>query len=160
MQMHDARERHPLSPPKGSMPPDVEESMWQLFLAIGSLWDLTDDASQYRLRFDTFLENRIAYNPLYSDFYQAAADMIASLAAQKDLDAAYMLIYFARNPYDLQYNKELMKFVIQTVSNEFINLRMCLGGFKVWGAINYPGYFGGANIPGDPVPYRTAKGLK
>ncbi len=43
----------------------------------------------------------------------------------------------------------------QYVSNELIALQLSLGGFLRWGAINYPGYFGGANVPGMPAPYRT-----
>ena len=48
-----------------------------------------------------------------------------------------------------------MEFVQQYVANEFIGLRLALGSFKSFGAINYCGYFGGANIVGQPVPYRT-----
>jgi hypothetical protein len=135
--------------------------MWDLFLAIGALWQLTDDPRQYRLRFRTFLENRIALNPLYSAYYYAAATLIADLAAQPhgSARAAYELIFFNRNPQGLEFDPELMQEVRVHVAFEFIARRIALGSFVNFGAVAYQGYMAGANLPDQPTPYRTAEGL-
>ena len=43
------------------------------------------------------------------------------------------------------------------VIDEFIAMRLAFGGFRSFGATNSCGYFGGANIADEPVPYRTLK---
>ncbi len=159
--MYDSKARHPLSPPTPDpLPHAIYEAMWNLFLAIGEMWQLTDDPGQYRLRFRTFLENRIALDPLYAAYYVAAAAMIADLTRQADANAAYELIFFNRNPRNLQVNPELFQAVQQNVAFEFIARRMALGSFVNFGAKAYQGYMAGANLPDQPVPYRTAEGLK
>lgn len=159
--MYDSKARHPLSPPTPDpLPHAVYEAMWNLFLAIGEMWQLTDDPGQYRLRFRTFLENRIALDPLYSAYYLAAAAMIADLTRQADAHAAYELIFFNRNPRNLKVNAELFQAVQQNVAFEFIARRMALGSFVNFGAKAYQGYMAGANLPDQPAPYRTAEGLK
>ena len=158
--MYESKARHPLSPPTPDpLSQAVYESMWELFLAIGGLWQLTDDPRPYRLRFRTFLENRIALNPLYSAYYYAAATLIADLAAQANALAAYELIFFNSNPKGLQFDPELMQEVRVHVAFEFIARRIALGSFKNFGAVAYQGYMAGANLPDQPVPYRTAEGL-
>jgi hypothetical protein len=158
--MYKPKEHHALSSPALRVPPAIEEAMWNLFLAIGDLWQLTDDPQPYRLRFDAFLENRITLNPLYVKYYEAAEELVVDLAAQKDLDAAYHLLFLNQNPYGLTYSQTLLTAIQQRVTGEFIACRLSLGGFRAWGAINYRSYFGGANLAGEPVPYRPAKGLK
>jgi hypothetical protein len=158
--MYDNKVRHPLAPPAPSVEKRVGDAMWELFVAVGDMWMLTDDPEPYRLRFRTFMENRIALQPLYEGYYLAAANMIADLTGQADATSAYLLIYFNQNPKGLTVNPTLLQAVQQFVAFEFINLRLSLGSFAEFGAINYRGYIGGANIPGEPAPYRTAKGLK
>ena len=157
--MYESKAQHPLSPPAPDpLPRPVYEAMWDLFVAIGEMWRLTDDPLQYRLRFRTFLENRISLNPLYAGYYLAAATLIANLTEQADAKAAYGLIFFNRNPGDkLEYNPDLLAAVQQNVSNEFIERRMALGSFANFGAKAYQGYMAGANLPGQPAPYRTAE---
>jgi hypothetical protein len=158
--MYESKARHPLSPPTPDpLPHAVYEAMWDLFLAIGELWLLTDDPRPYRLRFRTFLENRIALSPLYAGYYLAAAAMIADLTEQADANAAYQLLFFNRNPQNLQVNPELLQAVLQHVGFEFIARRMALGSFVNFGAKAYQGYMAGANLPDQPAPYRTAEGL-
>lgn len=158
--MYESKARHPLSPPTPDpLPQAVYEAMWELFLGIGQQWLLTDDPRPYRLRFRTFLENRIALNPLYAGYYLATATMIADLTQQADVVAAWQLIFFNRNPLNLEYNPTLLAAVQQHVSNEFIARRMALGSFADFGAKAYQGYMAGANLPDEPVPYRTAEGL-
>ncbi len=48
-------------------------------------------------------------------------------------------------------------FVQVYVIDELIALYMALGGFRAFGAKNYCGYFGGANVPNEPIPYRPMK---
>jgi hypothetical protein len=158
--MYQAKVRHPLSPTAPTIPEAVDEAMWNLFVAIGDLWMLTDDPAPYRLRFRTFMDNRIAIQPLYEGYYLAATTMIADLTAQADAPSAYLLIYFNQNPKGLTVNPTLLQAVQQFVAGEFIAIRLALGSFANFGALNYRGYIGGANIPGEPAPYRTAKDLK
>jgi hypothetical protein len=158
--MYESKARHPLSPPTPDpLSQPVYEAMWDLFLAIGELWLLTDDPHQYRLRFRTFLENRIALNPLYAAYYFAAATLIADLTAQANAFAAYQLIFFNRNPQNLEFDPELMQAVREHVAFELIARRMALGSFVNFGAVAYMGYMAGANLPDQPTPYRTAEGL-
>jgi len=133
--------------------------MWDLFLAIGEMWLLTDDPQQYRLRFRTFLENRIALNPLYAGYYLATATFIADLIQQANADAAWQLIFFNRNPLNLEFSPTLLQAVQQHVAYEFISRRVALGSFANFGATAYQGYIAGANLPDQPAPYRTAEGL-
>jgi hypothetical protein len=42
-------------------------------------------------------------------------------------------------------------------ANEFVAFRLAVGGFAAFGATNYRGFFGGANIAGQPVPYRVGE---
>ena len=158
--MYDTKVRHALSQSEVSIPDAVDEAMWNLFLAIGDMWLLEDDPNPYRLRFRTFMANRIALQPLYTGYYLAATNMIADLTEQADANAAYQLIFFGRNDQNLTVNPTLLLAVQQFVAYEFIARRLAFGSFAAWGAINYRGYIGGANIPGQPVPYRTAKDLK
>lgn len=158
--MYDSKARHPLSPPTPDpLPHPVYEGMWDLFLAIGDMWLLTDDPKPYRLRFRTFLENRIALNPLYAGYYLATATMIADLTQQADANAAYQLIFFNRNPLGLQFSPTLLQAVQQHVAFEFISRRVALGSFANFGAKAYQGYMAEANLPDRPAPYRTAEGL-
>jgi hypothetical protein len=159
--MYQTKEQHPLSPPAPEpLPQPVYEAMWSLFLAIGVLWELKDDPKPYRLRFRTFLENRILLNPLYAGYYLAAALMIADLTQQADAAAAYELIFHGRNPRNLTVSPDLLQAVQQHVAFEFILRRLAFGSFADFGAKAYIGYMAGANLPGQPAPYRTAEGLK
>jgi hypothetical protein len=160
--MYDTKVHHPLSDALPPLTDDVEQTLWSLFVAIGTSWQLSDanDAEQYRLRLRTFMENRIALQPLYTVYYAAAAALIADLTAQKDANAAYNLIFFGQNPDHLTFDQDLYQIVLDHVSFEFIAFRLAVGSFRTFGARNYPGYFGGANLAGEPVPYRPAEGLK
>jgi hypothetical protein len=158
--MYHAKALHPLSDPLPSVPPDVGKALWELFVAVGATWKFPDDPEQYRLRFQAFIQNRLALYPFYASFYQSYTDLINGWIAQAGAEAAYNLLFFGNNPHDLQFSPELFHLLEQYVVNEHINFRLACGSFKVWGAINYCGYFGGANLKDEPVPYRTAKGLK
>src|SRR5205085_11826869 len=74
--MYQGKVHHPLSKLRAPLNTSVAESMWKLFVAIGPQWELADDPEPYRLRFTTFMKNRIALNPLYADFYAATARFI------------------------------------------------------------------------------------
>ena len=156
--MYQVKVRHPLSALAPSLTESVSASMWNLFVAIGPYWELKDDPEPYRLRFTTFMQNRIALNPIYAAFYEAAATVIDALIAELGETAAYAVIF---SPQDDSDNASVpattMNLIQQYVSGEFIAIRLALGSFKEFGAKNYCGYFGGANILSEPVPYRTLK---
>jgi hypothetical protein len=153
--MNGDNARHPLCGPAPVIPDPVVEVLWGLFVAIGPHWQLVDEPGPYRLRFLTFLENRIAVDPLYSIVYECAAAEIRALIAAIGEGAAYDLIFgrLCQGPIA----PEMLQMIRKRVSGELIAWRIALGGFATFGARNYWGYFGGANIKGLPVPYRTPK---
>lgn len=160
--MYQARVNNVVISDQSTVSAAVDEAMWRLFVAIGEFWKLGDDPQPYRLRLKAFMANRIRLNPLYRDFYVLARTVIDGLIAQTgDKDKAYEQLFTQKsrvaptNPPQTE-----LEFVQQYVANEFIGLRLSLGSFKAFGAINYCGYFGGANIDGQPVPYRTPAGSK
>ena len=101
--MYDSKARHPLSPPTPDPLPElVYESMWDLFVAIGDLWILTDDPANVPAAVPDLSGEPHRLDPLYAGYYLGAATMIADLAAQADVNAAYLLIYFNLNPKSLE----------------------------------------------------------
>jgi len=154
--MYQAREKHPLSATLPAEDDEVGLAMWELFVAIGDFWQLGDDPKPYRQLFESFMSNRIVLNPLYQDYYSKANQLIAKLASEGTKQKAYETIFTKkdRTPPPGPPANEL-ELVQRNVANEFVALRLALGGFLSFGALNYCGYFGGANVPGQPVPYRT-----
>ena len=155
--MYQARVNNAVLPDESTVPSNVDEAMWRLFVAIGDFWKLGDDPHPYRLRLRTFMANRISFSPLYRDFYILARTVIDGLIAQTGDKAKAYEQLFTQKPRVAPTTppQTQLEFVQQYVANEFIGLRLSLGSFKTFGAINYCGYFGGANIDGQPVPYRT-----
>jgi hypothetical protein len=153
--MYQAKVVHPLSDLDPTIAPDLEATLWQLFVAIGTFWQLPDDPLPYRLRFRAFLANRIDLNPLYGAYYTTAKQVINDLVAAHGATVAFETIFTSKS-HQLPPPSPVTELDItqQYVANEFISFRLALGSFKAFGAINYPGYMGGANIPGEPVPYR------
>ena len=154
--MYRARVVHPFVQGAVPVPDKQTETLWSLFVAIGDHWSLGDDSQRYRLRFVSFLENRINLNPLYRDSYRDGAALIESMVAEFGAAAAFERI-FTDKPRISQSGvpgtqlEALQRFVV----NEFIALRLALGSFKAFGALNYPGYPAGANIEGQLIPYRS-----
>lgn len=160
--MYQARVSNVVIPDESTIEPAVDEAMWRLFVAIGEFWNLGDDPQPYRLRLRAFMANRIRFSPIYRDFYVVARTVIDGLIAQTgDKAKAYEQLFTLkpRVPSPVPPQTQL-EFAQQYVANELIALRLSLGSFKAFGAINYCGYFGGANIEGQPVPYRTPTGSK
>jgi hypothetical protein len=157
--MYQAPVSNVVLPSESVVSSDVEDAMWKLFVAVGAFWKLGDDPQPYRLRFRAFLQNRISINPMYRDFYIVAKTVIDGLIAQFGEAAAYEQV-FTNKPRIAPATppQSRLEFVQHYVANEFIGFRLALGGFKAFGAINYCGFMGGANIEGQPVPYRTSKG--
>jgi len=153
--MYQARVSNVVIPSESIVTPDVDEAMWQLFVAVGDFWKLGDDPGAYRLRLRAFMSNRIRVNPIYRDFYVIAKGVIEGLLAQYGAAAYEQLFTQKPRITPTAPPQTPLEFVQQYVANEFIGLRLALGSFKTFGAINYCGYFGGANIQGQPVPYRT-----
>jgi hypothetical protein len=101
------------------------------------------------------MANRIIINPMYRDFYVVTKGVIDGLIAQYGAKAYEQLFTQKPRIAPTAPPQTQLEFAQQYVANEFIGLRLALGSFKAFGAINYCGYFGGANIVGQPVPYRT-----
>ena len=80
--MYQTKAIHPLSPGAGSLPTEVETTLWSLFVAIGDHWALGDPPSAYHFRFRTFLQNRIDIDPLYVGYYRDGAAVIEELIAE------------------------------------------------------------------------------
>jgi hypothetical protein len=151
--MYQRRSRNVLSSPTPVVSAETEAAMWDLFVAIGEVWQLKENTAGYPLRLRAFMVNRVSLHPEYSGYYQVAARFIAGLIAQLGRDEAYKKIFMTEHPPG---GSEL-EAVKKQVSDEFVDLRLALGGFLAFGALNYRGYFGGANLPDEPVPYRTSE---
>jgi hypothetical protein len=154
--MYQARVSNVITPSESTVTAEIDEAMWKLFVAIGDFWKLEDDPAPYRLRLRAFMANRISINPIYRDFYVVAKLVIERLISEYGTPSAYERL-FTQKPRiaPAAPPQTELEFVQQYVANELIGLRLALGSFKTFGAINYCGYFGGANIPDQPAPYRT-----
>lgn len=152
--MYESRTRHPINDAAHPLDDETREAMWQLFVQIGRFWGNVANPEPMRSRVYVFLDNRIEVNPLYREFYRIARDVIRELVAVHGEEKAYEILFTA--PGGLTSPPvTAFQYTRQFVSNELIALQLSLGGFLAWGATNYPGYFGGANVPGMPAPYRT-----
>ena len=151
--MYQARVRSAVSPRALEALGDVDDEMWALFLAIGAFWSLTDDTTGYRGRLQAFMANRVSLDVGYLGYYALAADVIEALRAETgSSEAAYTKLFTAK-PSGGEEDSDLVA-VKAKVADEFIAWRLALGGFLDFGALNYRGYIGGANLPDEPVPYR------
>jgi hypothetical protein len=161
--MYQPRVQNILSPRVPDADGVIDVEIWPLFLAIGEYWKLSDTPDQYRTRFNAFISDRVSINPLYADFYSLAARMLREMSSDVGREVALNTFFTnkdrrvlsALSPSQLTPETEL-EFVQLYVVNEFIALRIALDGFINFGGINYCGYFGGANMAGQSVPYRTA----
>lgn len=154
--MYGARVVHPFVHETALAPDAQNETLWSLFVAIGDHWALSDDSSQYRLRFLTFMENRVNVNPIYLESYRNGAALIDDLVRLMGSKAAFEKIFNDKPKIPPTGTpatplEALQRFVVA----EFIAFRLAAGGFKSFGAINYPGYPAGANIADQPTPYRS-----
>jgi hypothetical protein len=135
----------------------VGKSMWGLFQAIGRHWAKKDSPDEWRSSLLVFMQNRMMLNETYERYYVNAMNVIDELTLELgNQEKAYEFL-FTNPAANIAPPTTKLAFARQLVSNEFITLYLALGGFETFGgAKNYMGYFGGANIPGDP-PYRTIK---
>lgn len=129
-------------------------AMWQIFVHIGKFWQNMDDPTPYKLQLYSFMLNRINLRPIYSIYYISAQKVMAKLIAEKGEDKAYEFLFTDKDAAKTP-PETLIALTRQKVANEFMALQLSLGGFKAFGAENYCGYIGGANIPGQPAPYRS-----
>lgn len=157
--MYQQRARHVLTPIAPVLPHEVDEAMWELFGAIGDFWKLDVDRDQYRIRLRAFMTNRIYLNPVYREFYALTQRVIVKLLAEHGSPKGYEVLFTNKPRHAPTAPPETeLEFVQTYVANEFITLRLSLGGFKAFGAINFRGYMGGENIAGQPIPYRPKDG--
>lgn len=154
--MYEVKAQHVLSGAIGPLPDEVKESMWRLFVSIGVHWQSAADPLPMRSRLFSFMSNRIALIPLYADYYPAAKACIDDLAAKLGSEDAAFVDILSNESAPGAPATTPMQLMQQHVVDEFITLFVALGGFKTFGAANWPGYFGGANVPGRP-PYRTGE---
>lgn len=139
------------------LPQPVLNAMWELFCQIGIFWQNLSDPTPLQSDFLVFLQNRIELNPNYRNEYSNAMLVIDALKKEEGPDKAYEILFTDPKGMEQPPTTRLAR-ARQFVSNEFVALQLALGGFKDFStATNYPGYFGGANIPGRP-PYRTSGG--
>lgn len=147
---------HPLSVDIPPLSDEVFESMWRLFVHVGRFWQNMDDAGPLRSQLYSFMLNRISLRPIYREYYDCARRVTDELVARHGEDQAYALLFTdaeaGRSPPETP-----VALTRQKVANEFMAWQLALGGFKAWGAMNYCGYIGGPNLPGQPAPYRTSE---
>lgn len=157
--MPHTRAAHPLSKDLPPPDPQVFASMWNMFVHIGKFWQNMDDPEPYRQNLYTFMENRISLRPIYHEYYAMARRVTDELIASMGEDQAYAYLFTDAGAAQ-QPPETPLAVTRQKVANEFMALQLSVGGFKVWGATNLPSYIGGANIPGQPAPYRTFEGAQ
>lgn len=133
--------------------PRVRDRLWRLFSAIVRRWSDIDPTTM-KSNWLVFLGNRIRVDASYAGEYAAAAQLLDEMAAAMGEEAAYEKLLTDAQANVAPPATPLAR-ARQRVSNEFITLFLALGGFKAYGAVNYLGYIGGANIEGQ-IPYRTA----
>ena len=144
---------HPVSARLALVSPDVFEPLYLLFTHIGRHWDNLPEPERYRSELFVFVQNRINLYPIYQSYYSIASEIILSLSAELGERACFEKIFtdpFANMP-PVDSDLSILR---QKVSNEFIDFQLSIGGFRAFGAKNYPGYIGGSYIPAQPVPYR------
>jgi len=147
--------KHPLSDSAPEISSELFEQMWTLFSSISDYWKITNDTAQ-RTQLLNFMINRVKLNPLYIDYYITAAKVLRDLTDRVGSNAYHELF---TNTIAAQEKppQTPMGITRQRVSNEFIALQIALGGFKTFGALNYPGFICGPNIDGAEPPYRTGE---
>ncbi|HEV7397629.1 MAG TPA: hypothetical protein VGN86_14055 [Pyrinomonadaceae bacterium] len=154
--MYQKSSANPLSVDLPPLSGEVFDSMWQIFVHIGKFWQNMDNPEPLKSRLYTFMVNRISLRPIYKDYYVMAAGTMAALISENGEEQAYTILF--TDPEGIETPPTTPLGVTrQMVANEFIAWQLALGGFKAWSAINYCGYIGGANVPGQPAPYRTFK---
>lgn len=152
--MYQSAAKHPLSPAVPPIGDELFASMWDLFVHIGKFWDNMEDAGPLRSELYSFMLDRIKLQPMYDQYYLCAQRVIHELIREHGAERAYELL-FTDASANQSPPETPMAVTKQMVVNEFIALQLCLGGFKAYGALNYCGYIGGANIPHVQIPYRT-----
>lgn len=151
--MYEARVVHVLATGLLGPPTEVADPLWELFLAIGAQWRLDDDPDPYRSRLRVFMDNRVAINPLYGRYYDVAIAVIEELVAKHGKPKAFEVLFAAKVPSDGPPSTPI-EATKRYVVNEFITMRLAVGGFQTFGARNYNGWPSGTNNPDEPVPYR------
>ncbi len=148
---------HPVSKTLPTLEPDVFDTLYELFEHIGRYWHNAEDSRNYQSELYIFIQNRINLYPIYQEYYRISSLTLRQLIEENGKEEAYQIVFtdpFANTP-PVDSNLSIVR---QKVSNEFVSLQLSLGGFKAFGAKNYPGFIGGAYIPGKPAPYRTKGG--
>jgi hypothetical protein len=150
--------KHPLSDSAPEISPELFESMWALFAMIANYWGIMNDAGLHRTQLLNFMINRIKLDPLYLGYYISTANVLKDLI-EKLGAGAYQELFTNAAAGTETPPQTPMGIARQRVSNEFVSLHLALGAFKAFGAVNYPGFVGGPNIPGVAPPYRTGEVL-
>lgn len=132
----------------------LAEKMWELFVAISRFWTSETKISEMKSEFLVFLSNRIEVKSSYKDEYINAAAVIDELTVELGAEEGYKKLLTDPAANIAPPTTRIAR-ARQLVSNEFVVLFLALGGFQATGAgaLNYPGYFGGANFA-DRTPYR------
>ena len=153
--MYRSRAVHLLAPLPQDETGVIDATLWSLWEAIGKYWQLGDDPEQYRSRLRTFMDNRVSINPLYQGYFDVARAVISALIDAHGSSKAFEVLFQMKTGSGVPQSplEATKRFVI----DEFIAMRLAFGGFRSFGATNSCGYFGGANIADEPVPYRTLK---
>lgn len=131
------------------------ESMYELLEQIGVFWRNTPDVNDLRTELYTFMINRISIDRNYLKEYFNASMVLEYFKQQYPTKEEAYAAFFTDEKGLQNPPSSYLAYARQKVSNEFISFQLSVGGFKSFGAENYPGYIHGGYIQGKPAPYRT-----
>lgn len=157
MTQYHLEARHHARPHQEPFPDErTLNRLWGLFVAIGTFWQNNAEPQRMRSNLLVFIANRIKVDLAYAAEYDNAAEVLDELIAELGEPGAYEKLLTDPQANISPPTTRLAR-ARQKVSNEFVALQLALGGFKAFGATNYLGYIGGANIEGQ-LPYRGYEG--
>ncbi|MGB3183562.1 MAG: hypothetical protein WBB45_19385 [Cyclobacteriaceae bacterium] len=132
------------------------EAMYELFTQIGIFWRNPPEREDLRSDLFTFMSNRMKISPVYLADYENAWEVLQEIIDEHGGNKNEAYADFFTMPVGQENISDTrIARARHMVSDEFIAFQLSVGGFKAFGAANYPGYIAGANVPGQAPPYRS-----
>lgn len=144
----------------GSLPPEIQEPLWELFQQIGRIWtNVFNDSAGQRSSWLEFIKLRCETKPSYLAEYQNSVRVINELIERHGIVKAYERLLLHRglangtSTFPIRNRLDHAKVY---VVNEFLRVQIIAGGFRGFGAdedggqrqkfrpVNYNGFIRGS----------------